>query len=57
MTEPMDMSTAGESKRLVSNQQRLQGKETRVIFEFVGDTVMRVYVCIVKENNTAAIKR
>ncbi|HWZ42762.1 MAG TPA: hypothetical protein VNW97_04765 [Candidatus Saccharimonadales bacterium] len=46
----------GELKRLISNQQRLQGKDTRVIFEFAGDTVVRVSVCIVKENNTAAIK-
>jgi hypothetical protein len=56
MTEATDMSMAEEPKRLISNQQKLQGKDTRVIFEYAGDTIMRLYVCIAKENDAPPIK-
>jgi hypothetical protein len=44
-------------QRFISNIQRLEGKDSRVIFEYVDDVVIRVYVCIVKKNDLPPIKR
>jgi hypothetical protein len=48
-----------EAERLISNQQRLKGHETRVIFEYPADNdnLVRLYVCFAKKNDSVPIKR
>jgi len=56
---PSETPQTENTSQFISNQQRLGGYYTRVIFEFPKgrDNLIRLYACFAKENSTDPIKK